>query len=78
MPNKNQSCTNCYFFLQTSARGIQKIGYCRANPPQLHNTTNSEGKEIAGIGRFPVVLSNMWCGAFDYSDAIEEVGGVSE
>ena len=64
-----QNCLNCYFFLQTSERANQKIGYCRANPPQYHEETDQEtGISIPKIGRFPVVLNNMWCGMWDYHD----------
>jgi hypothetical protein len=67
--NLEQNCLNCYFFLQTSERANQKIGYCRANPPQYHEEIDLEtGISIPKIGRFPVVLNNMWCGMWDYHD----------
>ena len=71
MPEKNQNCSNCYFFYQTSERDGQEIGYCRANPPHPYyakEIVNGEKFEKPQISRFPIVLGNMWCGAFDYKD----------
>ncbi len=71
MPEKNQECQNCYFFMQTSARADQTIGYCRANPPTAYFEKEvSEGEErlVPKIARFPVVLGNMWCGQWDGKD----------
>ncbi len=84
-PHKN--CSNCHFFLQTSSRnsgsrGTQLIGYCRANPPipyfELDTSNPDEHGQfplVPKIGRFPVVLDNMWCGSFDYKDETPAVGG---
>lgn len=75
MKDKNQNCSNCYFFYQTSERGEaesplhQQIGYCRANPPQPHSEWDCEGNLITKIGRFPVVLGHMWCGMWDCKDS---------
>ena len=69
MPEKNQNCGNCYFFYQTSTKGDQKIGYCRANPPTPYfEVDQTTGIVVPKVGRFPVVLNNMWCGAYDESD----------
>ena len=66
---EEQNCLNCHFFLQTSERGNQKIGYCRANPPQYHEEKEVEtGMIVPKIGRFPVVLNGMWCGMWDYKE----------
>jgi hypothetical protein len=62
---KGQICLNCYFFMQTSARNEQTIGYCRANPPIPYYEKNEEGDLSPKIARFPIVLGNMWCGAWD-------------
>lgn len=69
MKDKNQSCSNCYFFLQTSQRGTQQIGYCRAAPPASYFETDEQTGLISPkIARFPVVLNNMWCGSWDERD----------
>ena len=65
----DQNCNNCHFFLQTSSRADQKIGYCRANPPTPYYEASEEGCiPTPKIGRFPVVLNNMWCGMWDFAD----------
>lgn len=68
MKDKNQSCLNCYFFMQTSQRAEQTIGYCRANPPNSFYELDENGNNIPKIARFPVVLGNMWCGMWDGKD----------
>ena len=71
MPEKNQDCASCHFFLQTSTRGNQKIGYCRANPPvSFFETDATTGLLTPKIARFPVVLNNMWCGMWDHADVL--------
>jgi hypothetical protein len=68
MEEKNQFCHNCYFFMQTSQRDDQRIGYCRANPPAPYferEGENGETRMVPKVARFPVVLGNMWCGAWD-------------
>lgn len=68
MPEKEQFCLNCYFFMQTSSRDDQTIGYCRANPPTPFFEKKVENGEIRiepKIARFPVVLGSMWCGMWD-------------
>lgn len=73
MPEKNQSCSTCYFFLQTDTRsaatGSKVIGYCRANPPIPYYETDFEsGQRTPKIARFPVVLGDLWCGMWDSRD----------
>lgn len=78
---RTKCCANCHFFLQTSekmnqkTRQTQHIGYCRCNPPIPYFECDDQGIFTPKIGRFPVVLDNMWCGGFDYSD---EPAGVAE
>jgi hypothetical protein len=72
MPTKNQSCLNCYFFLQTGQSDSGKIGYCRAEPPRAHYATDGDGLVKVKIARFPVVLSEMWCGMWDAQDTAPE------
>ncbi len=68
-----QNCGNCFFFHKNGESATQTIGYCRANPPMPHHEQDSEGGLIPKIGRFPVVLNSMWCGAWDLTDhALEE------
>lgn len=76
MPEKNQSCSNCYFFLETSRREAQTIGYCRANPPipyydkrQTENGETGETETVSRVARFPIVLGQMWCGMWDGRDS---------
>jgi hypothetical protein len=72
MPDKGQFCANCYFFMQTSSRDLQQIGYCRANPPAPYfekEEENGESRIVPKIARFPVVLGNMWCGQWDGKDS---------
>ncbi len=89
-PAPPQSCANCEFFLQTSNRGrlptaqhpegVQKIGYCRANPPTPYFEIDTSQPQdefgnwpvVPKIGRFPVVLNNMWCGMFNYKMAVKD------
>ncbi len=79
-PESPKCCAGCHFFLQTSSRnsgsrGTQLIGYCRANPPIPYFELDGEtGLLTPKIGRFPVVLDNMWCGSFDYKDETPVVG----
>ena len=69
-PTVTQSCSNCHYFLQTSTKGTQQIGYCRANPPiPYFEVDETTGIFTPKIGRFPVVLNNMWCGSWDLTDA---------
>ena len=78
MPEKDQFCQNCYFFLQTDQRLIRGkngeenknkvIGYCRANPPSAYYEVNEEGIKIPKVARFPVVLGEIWCGMWDGKD----------
>jgi len=76
LPTAPQSCSNCHFFLQTSSKGLQQIGYCRANPPTPYYEIDTDqppdehGNYVIRpkIARFPIVLNNMWCGTFDYKD----------
>jgi len=71
-----QVCSNCHFFMQTSSKGLQQIGYCRVRRPDPYyeidtDTPPDEHGNYAirpKIARFPVVLNNMWCGEFDYKD----------
>ncbi len=72
MPEKDQSCSTCYFFLQTDSRPFgnshKVIGYCRANPPSPYYERDEEGKPTPKIARFPVVLGEIWCGMWDGKD----------
>jgi len=71
---KKQECSNCHFFHKNGESSTQTIGYCRANPPTPYFEQDQDNGEIVPrIGRFPVVLSTMWCGAWDLTDqALEE------
>lgn len=69
---KTQNCSNCHFFLRTSTKDTQTIGYCRANPPTPYFEKDEHGNLVPRIGRFPVVLNNMWCGAWDLNDELLE------
>ncbi len=76
---KEHSCSNCYFFYKTSQKDDQTIGYCRANPPTPYFEPDDNGIIVPRISRFPIVLNNMWCGAWDFLDsAIEENNSRSE
>ncbi len=73
----DHNCGNCFFFHKNGQSNTQIIGFCRANPPTPYfeedtsNGKNEEGKYpiVPRIGRFPVVLNSMWCGAWDLTDA---------
>ncbi len=73
---KDRNCGNCFFFHKNGESSTQTIGYCRANPPTPYferDTANGrdeygEFPMVPRIGRFPVVLSTMWCGAWDLTD----------
>jgi hypothetical protein len=68
MPEKNQNCTNCYFFMLTGTKpeteGAGEIGRCRANPPTIQY--REDGRQTVGL--FPIVLGGMWCGMWDARD----------
>jgi hypothetical protein len=75
--NKDQSCGSCYYFYQNGERGEQKIGYCRYNPPQAHFECDAAtGIVTPKVGKFPIVLNNMWCAQYDFNDGeIAAAGG---
>ena len=64
MKDKNQYCSNCYFFMATGQNENGPIGYCRANPPTFQMGENNR----PSIAKFPIVLGGMWCGAWDATD----------
>ena len=74
---KDKSCHNCYFFLpredaseakREKHKNDPRIGFCRANPPQPYYEMGEDGKVTPKVGRFPIVLGNMWCGMWDSRD----------
>ncbi len=52
------NCLNCAFFVQMKdqKRTDSKIGNCHVNAPTFQPEST--------VGRFPIVLSSMWCGQF--------------
>lgn len=72
MPEKNQSCINCYYFLKTGENEEGQIGYCRCNPPHAYWDPKT-GKPT--VGRFPIVVSGIWCGMWEEADNARQENG---
>lgn len=79
MKTKNQFCRNCYFFQKTGEKPPPtgdteseggEIGFCRQGPPYPF----IDGNGRPNVGRFPIVLGGMWCGAFDFQDGPATAG----
>jgi hypothetical protein len=60
MPEEINSwgCDNCAFFapMKEQKRTDSRIGNCHVNAPVLDGDST--------IGRFPIVISTMWCGQY--------------
>ncbi len=69
---QEQNCGNCHFFNENGNSSTQTIGYCRANPPTPYFENDENGIMVPRIGRFPVVLDKMWCGAWDLNEKLIE------
>lgn len=60
-----ESCGNCRFF-----SALKEL--CRKNPPIPFPSQDSRG-QIIGLGMFPPVKSDNWCGAYEPSPKPESV-----
>lgn len=57
----DEQCVNCKFYFQAEAYR----GQCRLDPPRVRNPYD-------GLGVFPIVNPEMWCGEWEAQPEPEE------